>query len=281
MQDRAAVAAALLLVVLLGIALANLTWALMPISHETPPPVNRAPTSTGTASSGPDYRQIARLHLFGEARPEQVTQAPINAPDTRLNVNLRGILFNSHNDRALAIIAIPGSGEDHFRAGQEIRPGVKIDHIYPDRVILLREGRHETLRLPEKRLETATAQAPRANSRTSMAGPPGGGGTTTTLAHYRERLIAEPNQAHEFIRAEPVETDGQLRGFRLSPGADTSLFQAAGLHEGDIVTAVNGVQLDALDKGLLAMEELANAAELELQVIRGGQQETLRLQLQE
>lgn len=290
MLDRVALVAAAVLVILLGHSLAGLTWSLLPQSRQTPP---TSIVNIGAAvrnPSTPEYQRIAQLSLFGKAQAETARATPIDAPDTRLDLTLRGILFNSDDEMARAIIASTGHPDEHFRTGQQVRPGVTLDRIYPDRVILLREGQYETLRLPEERLE-ASADAPRRpqaaarrpvrGASPSMAGPLGGIGTAQVLNQYRQQLVSQPENAHQFIRAEPVNDGGGLAGFRISPGADTRLFEAAGLQPGDIVTAVNDIQLDALDKGFLAMEELANASQLSVTVLRGGQQQTIQLNFQQ
>ena len=94
--DRAALAAAALLVVLLGHSLATLSWSVLPQSQEpAPPPAAAAASPAEQRVAATDYEQLAGLSLFGVTATEPVAQkAPIDAPETRLNLTLRGILFN-------------------------------------------------------------------------------------------------------------------------------------------------------------------------------------------
>lgn len=97
-------------------------------------------------------------HPFGQSNIAKLIPKnliPETAPDTSLNLKLLGILyFNSSNnstgssDSARALIVGPNMEEKGFRV-QDILPGnVQIVAIYPDRVILKRNDKFETLRLP-------------------------------------------------------------------------------------------------------------------------------------
>ncbi|WP_181919220.1 type II secretion system protein GspC [Alkalilimnicola ehrlichii] len=280
--DRLALAAAVLLVILLGHGLANFTWSVIPQSREAaPPPQPIAASATEQRPAGNDYRRLASISLFGEASPDDVATAPIEAPDTRLNLTLRGILFNSNPDQARAIIAAPGRADEHYRVGQEISRGVQIDRILADRVILRRDGQYETLRLPEDRLDDVASAppTPRQPSRAQSRSPSQAStADTQDLNRYRRELLERPDQAQRYLRAEPVNTDSGMQGFRIQPGSDARLFEMAGLEPGDVVTAINDVQLDQMDKAFLALEELAGSGDITLRVNRGGREQTVRIQ---
>lgn len=269
--------ASLVLVVLLAQALAGLTWSLLPTPEQTAEPPR--PSASTAPVSRVDYQRIAALHLFGVPRVEQAAKpAPTDAPETRLNLTLRGILFNPDPLFARAIISSPGKEDELYKAGDPVPGGATIDQIYSDRVMLLRGGQYEALRLPEDRLDVPT---------TAYGGPDAGGGESLpsggagVLTEYRRQIIENPEQAMQFIQAQPVNRGGGgIVGFQVQPGADPGMFQLAGLEAGDIVTAVNEVELNSLDKGFEAIEELAASDQITIRVLRNGQEQTLQLQLQ-
>ncbi len=280
--DLAALAASLILAVLVAQALASMTWALLPEPTFPPPPVAAKPV-TADAAQPSDFQQLADLHLFGQARPDEDARgpggAPLDAPETRLNLTLRGILFNSMGEMARAIIAAPGQPDQHYRIGDDLPGGATIDAIYADRVMLLRNGRYETLRLPTDSLDLQNGgngggSAPATAGRAAPAPSPGGG----SLSQYRAQILENPQNAMQYIQASPINTGGGgIGGFRVAPGSDPRLFEMAGLQEGDIVTAVNGVQLDSMDKGLEAMESLATSEEVTVTLQRNGREYNVRL----
>lgn len=278
--DLAALAASLILAVLVAQALASMTWALLPEPSFPPPPTTTAAVTPGAAQPA-DFEQLAALHLFGQARPDGDTRgpggAPLDAPETRLNLTLRGILFNSMGEMARAIIAAPGQPDQHYRIGDDLPGGATIDAIYADRVMLLRNGRYETLRLPTDSLDVAGGGSGGRSAPAGRAAPapsPAGG----TLSEYRAQILENPQNAMQYIQASPINTGGGgIGGFRVAPGSDPRLFEMAGLQEGDIVTAVNGVQLDSMDKGLEAMESLATSEEVTVTLQRNGREYNVRL----
>lgn len=273
--DRIALLVAALLVILLARSLAELTWTLLPGPEQAAPPPIKAAAAPRDA---PDYRRLASLHLFGEAAAP-ATAAPVDAPDTRLNLTLRGILYNSVAEFARAIISAPGRPDEMYRVGDEVPGGAHIDQIYADRVILQRGGRHETLRLPEDRLDAPVSAGVRSAGSTA-ASPHLPSGSASVLSEYRRQLIENPQDAGQFIQAAPVpRSSGGIAGFRVEPGSDPAMFEMAGLQPGDIVTSVNGVRLDSLDRGFDAMEQLAASEQVTLTVLRNGQELQLQLQL--
>lgn len=261
----------IVLVLLLAHALAQLTWVTVPApSQPLPPPSASRPATQARA----DYRQIANLHLFGQA-PQAAARgsAPIDAPETRLNLTLRGILFNTDPAQTRAIISAPGQDDQIYQTGAQLPGGAVIDQIYADRVMLLRNGQYETLRLPEESLGTRTAAARRNRATTSSP--------ATDLAAVRRDIMNNPQNVANYIQAEPVNRGGGgLLGFRVRPGQNPTAFQLSGLQEGDIVTAVNGVQLDNMNKAADALGQLASADVVNVSVLRNGAEFTLQLQLQ-
>lgn len=269
--DRLALVVSIVLVLLLAHALAQLTWVTVPApSQPLPPPSASRPATQARA----DYRQIANLHLFGQA-PQAAARgsAPIDAPETRLNLTLRGILFNTDPAQTRAIISAPGQDDQIYQTGAQLPGGAVIDQIYADRVMLLRNGQYETLRLPEESLGTRTAAARRNRATTSSP--------ATDLAAVRRDIMNNPQNVANYIQAEPVNRGGGgLLGFRVRPGQNPTAFQLSGLQEGDIVTAVNGVQLDNMNKAADALGQLASADVVNVSVLRNGAEFTLQLQLQ-
>lgn len=157
----------LALVVLVIYQLARLTWQLVP-APDVPPapatPANVVPSAPAAPERDrPSAANIAGWHLFGQADPGTGPgvgggrAAPIDAPETRLNLTLRGLFATEDPERARAIIAAPNGEERSYRVEDELPGGAELSAIYADRIILQRNGRYETLRLPRESLEGGAA----------------------------------------------------------------------------------------------------------------------------
>lgn len=278
------------LVVMLAWTFAQFTWRLLPQvevggivvadSSSSAPSAGRAPASR--MALGP----VAALHLFGDTNeaPAKLEQAPISAPETRLNLTLKGLIALDSQQEALAIIAQGRGDEQAYRVGDAIPGGAVLHEILPDRVILQRAGRFETLTLPKESMENhdAPASLPGATSRPRPLGAQGRpAGNGQQFRQVRDTLLNNPQEALQLINAQPVMDGGQLKGYRVTPGRDRRLFNRVGLRPGDVVTSVNGVPLsDPAQMGKL-FDQLATARRLDVTVERGGQQSQLSLDLEE
>lgn len=278
--DRLAYVAALILVLLLAHALAEFTWVVLPTPHQALPPPP-AGSAAATSATQVDYRKIAALHLFGQAEQTSAaarSSAPIDAPETRLNLTLSGILLNTDPELTRAIISAPGREEEIYRPGSQLPGGAVIDQIYADRVMLLRNGQYETLRLPE---ESQALTASRGTTRPSRNARPAARSESEGLAAIRQDIVANPQNVATYIQGEPVNrAGGGIAGFRVFAGQNRAVFEQSDLQEGDIITNVNGIQLDGLDKAAEAMSQLASSNNVTVTVLRNGAEHTLQIQLQ-
>ena len=150
----------IVLVIAIGWYLARLLWVFVPQDNDFDwskrAPSGSSVTITET-STGVNFGNIVSAHLFGEAGAEPLEPQGnvIDAPETRLNLKLRGTIAAGDEKYAHAIIG-DGKGEDGVYFIKDSVPGGAVLHeIYPDRVILNRAGALETLRLP--RISEATA----------------------------------------------------------------------------------------------------------------------------
>lgn len=268
---------ALLLGVWLLYRMAALVWQIVPEPELAEMPATVTAIATPAPSSTKSRLDVANLvnwHLFGApnaSAPAADTSGPIDAPDTRLNLVLRGVLSSDEPDGARAIIAEPNGNENFFRVGSALPGGAELKEIYADRIILMRAGRHETLRLPREAMEGAVT-AP------GISGADAGG-AGELLGEYRDRMAENPQALMELARPVPFTDANGFAGFRLFPGSKPALFARVGLQPGDVVKEVNGVILDNPMKGGEVMQQLRDSQQLSLRIQRGGQEITLAVDI--
>ena len=291
MDKRLPLLAMLLVIVLLAQSLAQLTWQVLP--GQPPEPLLipsgsfQSSVKVGQSQTA-DISRIGQWHLFGEI--QKVSATPVaqmtEAPDTRLNLKLHGLLASSDPIEARAIIA-DGKGEEEAYAVDQTLPGnAVLREIYTDRVILEHRGRLETLRLPKDEIVSAMVSRTRAlktsqarNRGTTQAGT---AENAALLRQYRDALINEPQTLMNLVNASPVtdKATGRLKGYRIRPGRDRKLLGRFGLKSGDVVTSVNGVALDNPIKALEIMRDLSTADSVSLDVERNGVTESFAFQVE-
>lgn len=265
---------ALLLALLASHQLATLFWTAVPTSasaHWQPAPafVDTTPLKPVVSADA-----IGGAHLFGEYRLGANADAALlaNAPDTLLNFTLIGILASSRDAESLALIAKEGGGEAPYAIGDDIASGVNLQAIFPDRVILSRNGKLETLRLDKD--SASNAQLLTTNVGEATAGSVD---AAAMLSQIRQQVVTDPTKAANFIRVQPLTGEAGVRGYRVYPGPERAAFNAAGLKPGDVVTAINGVPLDDPAKALQLLQNLSNATTLNLAVERNGTVQSVNL----
>ena len=283
MQGPRAELVARLVTLLLGLwllyRLAGLVWEIVPAPELAEIPATAPPVASGSATDPRqprlDIAKVIGWHLFGT--PSAGTSAPgggpIDAPDTRLNLVLRGVLSSDDAEGARAIIAEPNGDENYFRVGSGLPGGAELTEIHADRIILRRAGQYETLRLPRDAMEGA-ANAP---ARLPGAGAPIGN-AGAVLGEYRDQIGDNPQALLDLARAVPAPSPGGgIAGFRLFPGNRPALFTQLGLQPGDLVTEVNGVILDSPVRGAEAMQILRESEQVALRIQRGGEEINLAI----
>jgi len=276
--------ASLALVVVIAKLAAELVWALVPTPEGAawqPPPPTRPQI---TARGGVDLSAVNNAHLFGQftAPVAPVLADLAAAPDTQLNLTLLGILSNGRNDkdsRSRALISAQGGEEKPYSVGDDVSRGVQLTAIFPDRVILNRNGKLETLRL-DKESTSGLTGSPITQLQEQPVAQGDDENASESLAEIRSQLLEDPSKVADYIRVQPVNTGSGLSGYRIYPGRDRTVFAAAGLRPGDIVTAVNGTALNDPSRSLQLLNELSQSSQINLTVDRGGQPQSFSINLE-
>ncbi len=120
-----------------------------------------------------NYSLLAKLHIFGEVSKQSDTplkRETLDAPETNLKLELIGVLFNRDTDDGLAIISESGKSQKNFHKGEKLPGGATLYAIEKERIILQRNGRHETLTLKKPSLQSK--EPSRRNNRPTLSRQP-------------------------------------------------------------------------------------------------------------
>ena len=266
----------LLLIIWIASMLATLTWDLL----SPPESVDEIEVITDAAPApvNPDRQLINQMpswHLMGVAlqgnQPVQ-TNTPVDAPETKLNLILKGALASNDPEHARAIIADPRGKEEQYAVGELLPGNAELSEIHPDRVILKRNGRFETLRLPRDK-KSANTVASRAVSSRRTASP------RQRLSSARQQLKQGKTNLPNLVRATPKRgKNGKTIGYTLSPGRDPDLFEQVGLQAGDVAIQINNISLDNPTNSARALKSMQSGESVSVTVMRDGQEQVLSLE---
>ena len=179
----------------------------------------------------------------------QLPQAPRAAAGDTNGLQLRGILGYAGGGGA-AIFAMADGRQRHVTVGNDIRPGVRLERITDDHVVVHDGVKALEFALPELAGGEAASPAPVAVAVAGTVDP------KRDLANFRLGL-------------KPVGDAGRPRGYRIAAGVPLPMLDRAGLKPGDVVLAVNGQTLDA-ERLLDLPAELLAASSVEITYERAG-----------
>ncbi|HEX7048263.1 MAG TPA: type II secretion system protein GspC [Gammaproteobacteria bacterium] len=254
---------------------AQLTWTVVETIASPPslPPAESLTDTANAAASPESMEAIAAMHLFGTAEiaDGSLVAAAADAPETRLNLKLRGVLASNDPLLSRAVIS-SGNDEKVYAVGATVPGGATLEAVLADRVILRRAGRLETLRLPREGVDSSISYA-----ETEPEMEPAAEELPSDITEMREEILESPTRLAELLRYSPVLEGGTIRGYRVYPGRDRASFAQLGLQPGDIVTAINGTPLSDPGRAMEMLNNMTDQSNVVLTVERNGSTQNVTL----
>jgi general secretion pathway protein C len=206
---------------------------------------------------------------------------------TTLPLRLLAVMFAASDPRwSMAIIR---DNDDKtagpYGVGSKVRTAT-VAHIDETRVYLDVSGRKEYLDLIER--TPAPGSAPTATITPAPAVPSGDPlmaeldkGIKKTSEHKYEvqrgtvdSLLGNMSVLSRSARIVPEIKDGKAAGFRLFSVRPDGPFAKIGLQNGDVISAINGLEMSSPDKALEVYTKLRSASHLSVGLERNGQKIT-------
>ena len=307
------------LVIVFGFLLARLTWMLFP-AEPRPLLNDSASSSVGSAASPANSLgdKLASYHLFGQYQADGSKPAPTYIQQTHLALKLQGVYAPSRN-KGFAVIEDAGQQKTYAIGDKIGASGAALEQVLADHVLLRRNGLLEKLMLPKPEssgggmafaagLDSAPADMPMTeySAPPEMMPPPDmftpsegavpppqpemeqpapeqpaiPAGSAKELGGFPQSGLNNNMRLMEVASPQPYERDGKFLGFQLSPGSNVAMFNQLGLQAGDIVTAVNGTQLENPAIAMRMLQEAGTASQINLNITRNGQEVSLPISFQ-
>jgi general secretion pathway protein C len=261
------------MLLLLTASLAQWTWLMikppLPPLVVAPPP----PQSPNAFSLQP----LLAAHLFGQVSQELTGRRLDNLPISSLNLVLAGVIASGAGGYAL--ISANGQPQEPFAVGQTITENAVLQAVYPDRVVIRRNGALESLLLEGADNSPAPPEVamPAVNQ---TAGVSSGEIVRETGANQymvaRDQLAAQMRTPDFLKQATVVPSSGG--GFlvrRIQPG---SLYEKLGMRAGDIIKSVNGQPINTAEDAIRLYQQMSSISSVQMEIMRGGKSESIYYQ---
>ena len=243
-------------------ALLALCWTLAQGTSRVLQPASPAVVRAGGAELT-DLRALANAQLFGRAAPSRSTAAEASVAPSNLNMTLTGVAVRASGGCALVIVQ--GQPESAFCSGEELSPGVRLDTVQRDRIVIVRNGAREAVFMKDVEGTAAGVTAPP---------PPIVQPTGPDRQLVDRRQLQQQMGRPEFLNQALIvpNPDG---GFLVRQVQAGSLYEKLGLRPGDVIRNVNGQPLTSMDDVMRLYQQFGTAQRVLVDVQRQGKNETL------
>jgi general secretion pathway protein C len=255
--------------VLLSSQLAALTWMILSPANV----VLLEPTRASSSSSiQQNHDSIADRHVFGDAVAE-VVEVPkeVNAPKTRLRLELLGVMAASKAENSSAIIAPKNGTGENYRIGDIVQGRTKLAAVHQDKVILDSNGKLETLKFDlDKKRSIRKSSKPASSKKKATAN---GSlkqrlkkirNASDAVTLLRDEVNSDPEGALKQLGLE-VAANGE--GYKISSSG--SMLTQLGLQPGDVILSVNEQTLGNIDEDQGLLEQVTSSGQARLEIQRG------------
>ncbi|HEY6011848.1 MAG TPA: type II secretion system protein GspC [Nitrospirota bacterium] len=215
-----------------------------------------------------DYAPILDRGLFGEGKGPSSGPAA-ESSSYRLIGTIEGEDFSG-------AVLEDSTGQIFYRRGQKLPDGSMITKVGHDKISLRRpDGQTVVIQVVD---ETKIVALPR-------PGAAGNGVRKVSegkwMVDQREMLASTENmnQMLTQARALPYQEQGKTVGFRISEIVPGSIYEKIGLQNGDVIQRVNAQDVDDPAKFFQLYQGLKTERNIAIDLIRGGQRQTLNYEI--
>lgn len=267
------------MLLVLTASLAQWTWLL---ARPTLPPVVVEAPPAAASSDGFSLPSLLAANLFGQADAETVGRRLDNLPVSSLNLMLAGVIASAGGGYAL--ISANGQPQEPYAVGETVTGGAVLHAVYPDRVVIRRHGRLESLLLEGTESSAPTPSGPAVTGPNPSPAPPTPAAQApdvrqTAPNHYqvgRDRL-SEQLRSPELLK-QAMLTPSPGGGFLVQQIQPGSLYEKLGLRPGDVIKSVNGQAVNSAEDAVKLYQQLPTLGSVQMEILRGNRPESLYYQ---
>ncbi len=211
------------------------------------------------------------------------------SPSARANpfdYNVLGVIASSQNQKGVALIKQKSSGKvNAFREGQEVTAGCIITKIFRKTVSFSYNQKHYELSVgdenpTEVKGGSYTLNTSVADNLYQADGIERSGNTLKVTRSLKDNLVGENlNKILMQAAAVPHIEQGRLIGFQLLEIDRGSIFDVAGLKNGDIITHINERPINDAALAIKALSGLKSASSASFTYIRNSKPMELVIQI--
>jgi general secretion pathway protein C len=218
-----------------------------------------------------EYNSILDRGLFGEGKAPSAAPAAAAAVSYKLVGTIEGESF------AGAVVE-DSAGQAFYRINQTLPDGSTIIKVVRDKITIRRsDGSTVDVEVVDD-TKIVTMQKPAVT---------GGGPGVKRLSDGKfavdqQEVLASTENMGQILtqaRALPYQEQGKTVGFKISEIVPGSIYEKIGLQNGDVIQRVNSQDVDDPGKFFQLYQGLRNERSISIDLLRGGQRQTLTYEI--
>lgn len=250
-----------MLMIALGAQLAHWTWVLYA------PRQDSAAAQAAQADAATAGQIIAAAHLFGHS----TQPVPAHLSDgADLNIRLKGVFAALGRIPGYAIINTGGKGDLAVRAGDEMQPGIRLQSVHSQYIVVDRDGALQRINLEQKQ-------------------PPGQLGAARlgiSSVGYNAYSISRSDLSAALQAPDTSTNLGKLSnapggGLQVMEASNGSIAEKLGLQAGDVLRQINGQYVSSSADLSRMYQQLQQVSQIQLELVRSGKTIQLRYTVQQ
>lgn len=213
---------------------------------------------------------------------------------SKLPLVLIGVIYSGDPKTGLAVLKDKKRRKvESFVPGEKIKKGAVLSEVHQERIIILRGSIKEYIELEKFVLPSVRKILDKKNKglvtsyglkspadKYKEEGFERQGGQIIMSKDYRHKLLTTDfSKLLQDARAEPNFENGELNGFRFTMIKEGSIYQKSGIQNNDIVKEINGVSLVDTAQTIKLLNSLRSETDIDVKLIRGGNVQTINLQV--
>jgi general secretion pathway protein C len=284
---KVATATSILLIVLMSLTVAH-TVLFFIDTMTRPVIILDSTTASSSAITQPTFK-VSSLELFGRLEVADKLPQALDAPETKLNLELQGIFIAQDAKLSTAIVAQKNKTGELFAIGDKLPGNATLAAVFEDHVLIRRGTRVEKLLFSDSKFQFVSDRSPASTSPRS-----GGGISDTTRSHLgsAKNSISDKNESNnnsinnspintyqEKLRSDlqgtlskagitPVST-GESNGYKVGADAQGAI-KRAGLQPGDVILSINATPVGVASNDSALMAQVMASSRVRVEVRRGA-----------
>ncbi len=210
---------------------------------------------------------------------------PPKTEKSSLHYKVTGILFVQGSKNSSLVLLSPdrvgAETSSIYKAGDKLEDSI-VENIEKDRVYFVRKRCEEYLDLiyPDIYSKQKKTGTPSGSIYTEPGFERKGTNTVATREWVNNEITNDLSKILEDARAIPNVVNGQIKGFAVTQIVPDSVYSKLGLKSGDIISSINGMELNDAARAIQTLNSMKNENKLELRIQRGGESVSLKVNIQ-